>query len=90
VACGACFLLGLPSRCVDMWTGVKYFVTFYGWFTSTFHIDKYMVHFMRVISVCLGKKTDLSVEAVLRIINTCELYISNCEIGRIVTTGTMI
>jgi len=36
------------------------------------------------------KQQDLGMETMLQITNTCKLYISNCEIGRTVTTGTMI
>jgi hypothetical protein len=43
--------------------------------------------------MCMVEKKQkyLGMETMLQIINICKLYISNCEIGRIVvTTGTMI
>jgi hypothetical protein len=36
------------------------------------------------------KQKDFDMETMLQIINACKLYISNCEIGRIVTAGTLI
>jgi hypothetical protein len=36
------------------------------------------------------KQKDLDMETMLQIINVCKLFISNCEIGRIVTAGTLI
>jgi hypothetical protein len=41
--------------------------------------------------ICMVEKRQkyFGMETMLQI-NTCKLYISNCEIGRIVTTGTLI
>ena len=72
-----------------MWIGVNFFVSLWLVYIHFPYRQVYGAFYKGYNCMVEKKQKDLGMETVLRIRNTCKLYISNCEIGRIVTTGTM-